>query len=77
MSRSVAGGHRICDGQDNRRRMHVAQGNKEALDLYAHLHYVVTQQTFLYQRPYVRMVKTLENWEQGNDGTESMERCSQ
>jgi len=39
--------------------LHVAQGNKQALDLYAHLHYVVTQQTFLYQRPYVRMVKTL------------------
>ncbi len=50
--------------------LHVAQGNKEALDLYAHLHYVVTRQTFLYQRPHVRMVKTLEDWEQGNDGTE-------
>ncbi len=47
--------------------LYVAQGNKEALDLYAHLHYVVTQQTILYQRPHVRMVKTLENWEQGND----------
>ena len=57
--------------------LHVAQGNKQALDLYAHLHYVVTQQTFLYQRPYVRMVKTLENWEQGNDGTESTQRHSQ
>ena len=41
--------------------LHVAQENKEALDLYAHLHYVVTQQTFLYQRPHVRMVKTLDN----------------
>src|SRR6202165_3974744 len=50
--------------------LHVAAGNKEALDLYAHLHYVVTQQTFLYQHPYVHMVKTVENWEQGNDGTE-------
>jgi ribosomal protein S18 acetylase RimI-like enzyme len=50
--------------------LQVAQGNKEALDLYAHLHYVVTQQTVLYQRPYVRMVKTLANWEQGKDGTE-------
>ena len=57
--------------------LHVAQGNKEALDLYARLHYVVTQQTFLYQRPYVRMVKTLENWEQGNNGTESTQRRSQ
>ena len=49
--------------------LNVAQGNKQALDLYAHLHYVVTQQTFLYQRPYVRMVKTLENWQQGNGRT--------
>src|SRR5207245_1632660 len=57
--------------------LHVAQGNKEALDLYAHLHYVVTQQTFLYQRPYVRMVKTVESWEQGNNGTESTQRRSQ
>jgi len=50
--------------------LHVAQGNEEALELYAHLHYVVTQQTYLYQRPHVRMVKTLENGEQGNDGTQ-------
>jgi len=50
--------------------LHVAQGNKQALDLYAQLHYVVTQQTFLYQRPFVRMVKILENGEQGNGGTE-------
>lgn len=41
--------------------LHVAQGNKEALDLYAHLHYAVTRQTVLYQRPHVRMVKTLGN----------------
>jgi ribosomal protein S18 acetylase RimI-like enzyme len=50
--------------------LHVAQGNKPALDLYAQQHYVVTQQTFLYQRPHVRMVKTLENQEQGGGGTE-------
>jgi ribosomal protein S18 acetylase RimI-like enzyme len=56
--------------------LNVAQGNQEALDLYAHLHYVVTQQTFLYQHPYVRMVKTLENGEQGNDGTERTKRRS-
>src|SRR5262249_19985464 len=54
--------------------LHVAQGNKEALDLYAHLHYVVTRQTVLYQRPHVRMVKTLANREQGND---EMERHTQ
>jgi ribosomal protein S18 acetylase RimI-like enzyme len=41
--------------------LHVAQGNQPALDLYTHLHYVVTQQTFLYQRSHVRMVKTLES----------------
>ena len=41
--------------------LHVAVGNKEASDLYAHLHYIVTQQTVLYQRPHVRMVKTLTN----------------
>jgi ribosomal protein S18 acetylase RimI-like enzyme len=41
--------------------LNVAQGNKQALKLYTHLHYVVTQQTFLYQHPHVRMVKTLEN----------------
>jgi ribosomal protein S18 acetylase RimI-like enzyme len=43
--------------------LHVAQGNQQALDLYRHLHYVVTQETFLYHRPYVRMVKTLESGE--------------
>jgi ribosomal protein S18 acetylase RimI-like enzyme len=56
--------------------LHVAQENKQALDLYAQLHYGVTQQTFLYQRPYIHMVKILENGEQGNDGTESMQRRS-
>jgi ribosomal protein S18 acetylase RimI-like enzyme len=48
--------------------LNVAKENKEALDLYVHLHYVITQQTFLYQRPHVRMVKTLGNGEQGNGG---------
>src|SRR2546422_612319 len=57
--------------------LHVAQGNTQALHLYQHLHYVVTQETFFYQRPYIRMVKTLGNWEQGNDGTESTQRHSQ
>jgi ribosomal protein S18 acetylase RimI-like enzyme len=56
--------------------LHVAEGNKPALDLYAHRHYVVTQETMLYQCPYVRMVKTLENGEQGNDGTERTEEPS-
>ena len=51
--------------------LHVAQGNTQALNLYTHLHYDVTLQTFLYQRPYVRMVKLLENREQGNDATKS------
>ncbi|GCE30076.1 N-acetyltransferase [Dictyobacter alpinus] len=39
--------------------LHVAQENQQALDMYEHLHYVVTRQTTLYQRPYVRMVKTV------------------
>ncbi len=43
--------------------LHVAQGNKPALDLYTHLDYVVTQQTILYKRPHVRMAKALENTE--------------
>lgn len=54
--------------------LHVAQGNKPALDLYARLQYVVTQQTVLYSRPYVRMVKTLDNEEPENDWAESTER---
>lgn len=41
--------------------LNVAQDNQPAMDLYVHRHYVVTQQTVLYQRPYVRMVKTLDN----------------
>jgi ribosomal protein S18 acetylase RimI-like enzyme len=52
--------------------LNVAQGNKEALDLYVHMHYVVTQETFLYQRPHVRMVKTLENWEQGEQSVQRL-----
>jgi ribosomal protein S18 acetylase RimI-like enzyme len=46
--------------------LHVAQDNKPALDLYTHLHYVVTRETFLYQRPFIRMIKTLEYWKQAN-----------
>jgi len=41
--------------------LNVAQENEQALSLYQDLHYVVTQETLLYQRRYVRMVKTLEN----------------
>jgi ribosomal protein S18 acetylase RimI-like enzyme len=41
--------------------LNVAEDNKPALDLYAHLHYVVTQPTLLYQRPHIRMVKWLQN----------------
>ena len=39
--------------------LNVAEGNQEALELYTHLHYVVTQQTTIYHHPYVRMVKTI------------------
>ena len=41
--------------------LNVAQENEEALSLYRHLHYVVTKETFLYQHPHVRMVKTLND----------------
>jgi ribosomal protein S18 acetylase RimI-like enzyme len=50
--------------------LRVAQGNQQALDLYTHRHYVVTQHTLLYGRPYLRMLKTLDDSEQGNQGTE-------
>jgi ribosomal protein S18 acetylase RimI-like enzyme len=40
--------------------LNVAQGNTPALALYTHLDYVVTQQTILYERPHVRMVKMLD-----------------
>lgn len=39
--------------------LNVALDNEAALALYRRLHYAVTQKTFLYQHPYVRMVKTL------------------
>jgi ribosomal protein S18 acetylase RimI-like enzyme len=41
--------------------LNVAEGNKPAVDLYTHLHYVVTQRTLLYQYPHVRMVKAVES----------------
>ena len=41
--------------------LNVAEGNKQALDLHAKLHYGITQRTLLYQHPHVRMVKTLES----------------
>jgi ribosomal protein S18 acetylase RimI-like enzyme len=41
--------------------LYVAEGNQPALDLYTQQHYVVTRRTFLYQRPHLRMVKTLES----------------
>jgi ribosomal protein S18 acetylase RimI-like enzyme len=41
--------------------LNVASENQPARDLYARLGYVVARQTILYQRSYVRMVKTLEN----------------
>ena len=56
--------------------LNVAQDNKPALDLYTHLHYVVTQQTVLYDRPFVRMVKRLENGEERSDRTERTESRS-
>jgi len=43
--------------------LNVAQGNTPALDLYAHLGYVLTQRTILYEHPHVRMVKPLDGKE--------------
>ena len=43
--------------------LNVAQGNTPALHLYTHLGYAVTQQTILYERPHVRMVKSLDGEE--------------
>jgi ribosomal protein S18 acetylase RimI-like enzyme len=65
-------GTRLLQAAEQQARQHhypkialnVALGNKEALSLYQHQHYVVTEETFLYQRPYVRMVKTLDSQEQ-------------
>ena len=45
--------------------LNVAEENKPAFDLYTSLHYVTTQHISLYQRPHLRMVKTLVNGEQG------------
>lgn len=41
--------------------LNVAQENEQALVLYQHLQYVVTQQTFIYHHPHLRLVKQLEN----------------
>ncbi len=41
--------------------LNVARENDQALSLYQRLQYVVTQETFLYHHPYVRLVKRLEN----------------
>lgn len=40
--------------------LHVAPDNQPGLDLYAHLHYRMTQKRLLYQRPFLHMAKTLE-----------------
>jgi ribosomal protein S18 acetylase RimI-like enzyme len=44
--------------------LNVALGNKEAEDLYAHLHYMVMRQTSLYGHAHARMVKVLESGDQ-------------
>jgi ribosomal protein S18 acetylase RimI-like enzyme len=41
--------------------LNVARENQQALSLYQRLQYVVTQQTFLYHHPHVRLVKRLDN----------------
>ena len=47
--------------------LNVARENEQALSLYRHLHYVVTQETLLYHQPHVRLVKRLENEEKENE----------
>jgi ribosomal protein S18 acetylase RimI-like enzyme len=41
--------------------LNVATENQQALDLYTHLGYVTTERDILYDRPHVRMVKTLDD----------------
>jgi ribosomal protein S18 acetylase RimI-like enzyme len=41
--------------------LNVARENQQALSLYQRLQYVVTQQTFLYHHPHVRLVKRLDD----------------
>lgn len=60
-------GTRLLQSAEQQARQHgyarvalnVAQGNTPALELYRHLHYVVTYETCLYQSVHLRMVKTL------------------
>ena len=44
--------------------LNVAQENAQAMSLYQRLCYVITQETLLYHRPHVRLVKQLANGEQ-------------
>jgi ribosomal protein S18 acetylase RimI-like enzyme len=48
----------------------VAPDNRPALALYRRLRYVVTEETVLYQRPYLRMVKALDSAATGGDGAD-------
>ena len=62
-------GTRLLQAAEQQARQHgypkialnVAPENEQALSLYQRLQYVVTQETFLYHHPYVRLVKHLEN----------------
>ena len=62
-------GTRLLQAAEQQARQHhyakialnVAQENKQALSLYQRLHYVITHETFLYNRPHVRLVKRLAN----------------
>ena len=62
-------GARLMQAAEQQARLHgyakialnVAQDNQQALSLYQRLHYVVTGETVLYQRRYLRMVKSVEN----------------
>jgi ribosomal protein S18 acetylase RimI-like enzyme len=62
-------GTRLLQNAEQQARQHrypkialnVAQENKQAVSLYQRLHYVITQETFLYHQPHVRLVKILED----------------
>lgn len=45
-----------------RMALNVDQNNTEAISLYTRCHYLPTQQTLLYQRPHIRMEKSLNDY---------------
>lgn len=62
-------GTRLLQSAEQQARQHhyakialnVAKENEQALSLYQRLHYVITEETFLYQQQHLRMLKILGN----------------